>query len=291
MNWAIKMAAKVVLSRVPLSYDTFRSMGMFRHGHMNKLDYAIGVFSKHADRVGGVSTFSGRTCLELGPGDSLASAILARAAGARKTYLVDVGNFVEANMPFYRELISELQRRGYAVSDLTSICSVGELLEKTGAEYLTDGVRSLKTIPSGSVDVIWSQAVLEHIRVHEVPEALREMRRILSDSGIMSHRIDYKDHLGGSLNNLRFSSRVWEAEAMARSGFYTNRIRNSEFLRLIEDAGFHLQQAETARWDKAPIPRSKLAKEFQSLSEDDLRTRNVDVVATVARSENRLNYR
>lgn len=279
MNWAFKIATKIALSRLPLSYDWFRWLGIFRHGSMNKSDYAQSVFFRHMERVGGAEAFSGKTCLELGPGDSLASAILAHAMGATKIYLVDVGNFVEADAGLYHEIVDDLERRGFPVSDLKGVSGVDDLLERTGAIYLTDGLASLRTIPSNSVDVIWSHAVLEHIRVHEVTDVLSEMRRIMSTSGIMSHRIDYKDHLGGSLNNLRFSSKFWEAESIARSGFYTNRIRNSEFLDLIERAGFSFKTVEPVLWDKIPISRGKMAKQFRSLSDEDLRTKNVDVIA------------
>lgn len=280
MNWAFKIVAKLFLSRVPLSYTSFRRVGVFRHGHMNKSTYAIGVFFKHMKYVGGADVFRGKTCLELGPGDSLASAILAHAVGAKKTYLVDVGPFAENSSSIYGQVVQEIEERGYSLSDLKGISGTNDLLKRTGAVYLTNGLRSLRNIPSESVDIIWSQAVLEHIRIHEVPDVLRELRRILRPTGIMSHRIDYKDHLGGGLNNLRFPSKIWEAELMASSGFYTNRVRNSEYLRLIEDAGFHVISAKPGKWDAVPIRRKNLAVEFQTLSDEDLITRNVDVVAT-----------
>jgi SAM-dependent methyltransferase len=279
MKWAMKIAAKLILSRVPLSYRAFRQLGMFRHGHMNKPAYAEGVFFRHAERVGGPDAFSGKVCLELGPGDSFASAIMARAIGAKSIYLVDVGNFAEPDVSIYNEMVRDLGKRGYAVADLEGISNASDLLMRTNATYLTEGLASLRSIPTASVDIIWSQAVLEHVRVHEVPEVLGEMRRILTPSGTMSHRIDYKDHLGGSLNNLRFPERLWETEFMAGSGFYTNRIRNSEFMQLIEDAGFELTEAQPARWQCLPLPRGKMAEPYRSLADEDLLTKSLDVVA------------
>jgi hypothetical protein len=280
MNWVVKIAAKLVLSRVPASYKAFSKLGIFRHGQMNEVEYAAGVFFKHFERLGGESSFAGKTTLELGPGDSLASAVMSHAVGASKCYLVDAGNFATASIEFYVQLAESLRNRGYAAADLAGSSSVDDVLERTNAVYLTSGVASLSAIADKSVDIIWSHAVLEHIRVHEVSELLRELRRIAADSARMSHQIDYKDHLGGSLNNLRFPSKMWEAELMARSGFYTNRIRNSEFLRLIEDAGFSIMHAEPSLWDATPIARGKLAKEFRNLSEIDLRTKGVEVIAT-----------
>ena len=282
LNWALKVLAKMALSRLPLRYKTFTRLGMFRHGHMDRSAYAIGVFTKHQNLLGGSEAFAGKVCLELGPGDTVASAILAHATGAKAIYLVDAGNFADPSSETYERLIDDLAAEGYRVSDLRGFSGLQDLLDRTGARYLTEGLASLRSIPAGSVDMIWSQAVLEHIRDSEVSAVLSEMRRILSDTGMMSHRIDYKDHLGGSLNNLRLPSRLWEAEIMARSGFYTNRIRNSEYLRLLAAAGFELTHLEVNRWDEIPVPRRKIAKEFRSLSDDDLLTSGVNVVARVA---------
>ena len=41
---------------------------------------------------------------------------------------------------------------------------------------------------------------------------------MIRPGGLCSHVVDLKDHLGGALNNLRFSQRVWESRTMAGSG-------------------------------------------------------------------------
>lgn len=93
----------------------------------------------------------------------------------------------------------------------------------------------------GSIDFIWSQAVLEHIRKSEFLDTMLELHRILRPNGVCSHVVDLKDHLGGALNNLRFSEKLWESNFMASSGFYTNRIRYSEMLDIFHQAGFSVE--------------------------------------------------
>jgi hypothetical protein len=39
--------------------------------------------------------------VELGPGDSIASAIIGAAFSVRRTYLIDVGNFASNDVSFY----------------------------------------------------------------------------------------------------------------------------------------------------------------------------------------------
>ncbi|MBV9883208.1 MAG: class I SAM-dependent methyltransferase [Sphingomonadaceae bacterium] len=280
--WRLKILGKIVLSRLPFGYGVWRRLGLFRHGKMNQADYALGVVTHHLERLGGADRIKGAVCLELGPGDSLSSAIIAHALGARKTYLVDVGDFADRDIETYRGVAGALSARGIRAADLSAVSTIEEMLRAVDAEYLTDGLRSLREIPAASVDLIWSQAVLEHIRLREVHEMFAELHRIMKPAGAMSHRIDYKDHLQSSLNNLRFSEKVWESEFMAGSGFYTNRMRNAEMLGAMKQAGFELLSAEPGKWDRLPVPRARLHRRFQALDEDDLRTKHVDVVARPA---------
>lgn len=133
-------------------------------------------------------------------------------------------------------------------------------------------------IPDASVDFIWSQAVLEHIRRAEFPEFMAETRRVLKPEGVCSHRIDLKDHLGGSLHNLRFFEAVWESRFMSDSGFYTNRLRYGELLDIFRAAGFAVHVTDRREWNAPPIRRDKLAEPFRGLSEDDLSVSEFGVV-------------
>jgi SAM-dependent methyltransferase len=246
---------------------------------MQKGSYAANVVTWHVDLLGGRDRIADAVCLELGPGDSLASALIAHALGAASIYLVDTGDFADRNLSTYRAMVDELRARGLAVTDLDDVSTVDEMLGRINARYLTDGLRSLQEIGDSTVDLIWSNAVLEHIRRHEVIAVFRNFRRILKPQGAMSHRIDFMDHLGGSLNNLRFSSRLWESEFMAKSGFYTNRLRHSEMLEAMLGAGFEIVSCRVDQWAELPLPRRKMATEFRGFSDADLRTSVATIVA------------
>ena len=48
------------------------------------------------------------------------------------------------------------------------------------------------TLPAASVDLIFSNSVLEHLRD---PEAvMNESARILKSGGLMIHHVDFRDH-------------------------------------------------------------------------------------------------
>jgi SAM-dependent methyltransferase len=276
--WPIKIAAKIVISRIPSNYRLWQRLGIFKHGFMEQPAYAYQVFKKHYDRVSFTRQGKGFVSLELGPGDSLFSALIQRANGGAYTYLVDVGPFAIDDISQYQHMRSFLVEKGYAVPDITEMSSLDQLLNICDASYLTKGLASLREIPDKTVDFIWSQAVLEHIRLHDFAAILNELRRVIRPDGVCSHRIDLTDHLGGGLNNLRFSRRIWESEFMANSGFYTNRIRYLEMLELFSQAGFTVDVVGVDRRTELPIIRDNLAAEFRDLHDEDLLVSGFDVI-------------
>ena len=279
--WWARIGAKLVLSRIPASYSLWQRLSLFRHGSMDRTDYAFGVFAKHF-ACSGLSAGQPFVGLELGPGDSLASAVLAAAHGATHTWLVDVGNFASRDLAGYRALAGDLQRRGLPSPSLDDVRDLDGLLERCHASYGVCGIDSLRTIPTASVDFIWSQAVLEHVRRAEFTEYLRETRRVLKPGGIASHEIDLRDHLGGALNNLRVSSRTWEADWMVRSGFYTNRLSQPEILAAFAAAGFAVEVTRVVRWSSLPTPPRKFAPEFRGGDTSIRLTSVFDVLARPA---------
>lgn len=156
--------------------------------------------------------------------------------------------------------------------------SIDGLLAACGAHYLTNGLSGFVTVPDASVDFIWSQAVLEHVRRHDFDATLREMRRVLRSGGVASHRIDLRDHLDGALNNLRFSERVWESSFMAGSGFYTNRLQACDIVDRCRAAGFAVDIVVSERWPSLPTPRRRLAAPFRDLPDETLLVSGFDLV-------------
>lgn len=275
--WWGKIGAKLFLSRLPLGYAVWQRLGLFRHGDMDASDYAIRVFQSHSEKSGFSNHLSGKTILELGPGDSIASAIIATAYGAR-AIIVDAGRFVREETVPYIELERVLAEKGLHPADLSGCRDIDEILDRCGAKYLTEGLKNLKKIEDESVDLIFSQAVLEHVRRHEFLETIQECRRILRPGGICSHQVDLRDHLGGGLSNLRFSEGVWESEFFTKSGFYTNRIQYSQMLNMFRQVGFQVQVTDVRRWETLPTRRNKLSTEFRYLPEDELCISGFDVL-------------
>ncbi len=271
--WWAKIAAKVVLSRLPVSRRTWQRIGLFSPGGMLDPDYALAVFERHFEVAGRPPP--GFSFLELGPGDSFSSAIIGHAMGAARCWLVDSGAYACRDMTVYGRLIDSIRARGGAprTVSISPADDTSALLARCGASYLEDGLRSLAQVPDGSCDFVFSQAALEHVPKADFAAVMGEIHRILKPGGASSHDVDFQDHLGGSLNNLRFSEPLWEAPWFARrSGFYTNRLRLSQMLAVFRETGFEVEVLETEEWPKVPLSNRALDPDFRAFEADDLRT-------------------
>jgi SAM-dependent methyltransferase len=278
LPWQLKIAAKIVLARLPLPYHFWAKIGLFKQGGMDRPDYALRAFRLHFDRAPFARKTDSFVGLEFGPGDSLSSALIARTFGASRTYLVDVEACASTKIDVYRRGEAHLRQLGLYPPSLDHCKNIGDVAQACGAEYMTQGLLSLRKIPSASVDFVWSNAVLPYVRRKEFVPVMQELRRIQRPDGVASHRIPICDIIGGNLNDLRFSARIWESSLMANSRFYTNRLRYFELLQIFQDVGFQPEVLHRRRWKTLPTPQQKMAKEFAALSEEDLQVAEFDVL-------------
>ena len=282
--WFVKIPFKIILSRLPVGGRRWQRLNLFRAGTMDSPAEAFAIFKKHLNAAG-LDTLKGCTALELGPGNSALSALFAAALGARRTWLVDAQVLVSQDVALFNRTQDMLLGHGLAGPSLNGASSVSEVLTRLNGIYLTDGLKSLKTIPDNAVDFLFSNAVLEHIRLAEFAETLTEMRRVLTPDGIASHQIDFRDHLQNGLNNLRFSQRVWESDFMASSGFYTNRIIWPSMEQLFRNAGFSVDLRSSELWPRGlPTPQKSMATPFKNVPEDQLAVMDAHVVLRHQRS-------
>jgi hypothetical protein len=269
LPWWAKMGAKLGLARLPVPYGFWKQLGIFRHGEMMVPERAIAAFRNHfedATKRGGAS--DGFQSLELGPGDSVLSGFAARAYGAERAWLVDAGSFAETDVESCRRTIELLASEGRPLPPISAPTLQGAMAE-ANVVYLTEGTRSFTAIPDHCIQFFWSQVVLEHVHRAELPSLLRELRRVLAPNAIGIHSIDFRDHLGGGLNNLRFPDDIWETEKFRDSGFYTNRIRPREMIGLMEEAGFSVEVISEQRWSQLPLARHKMAPQFRQFTDED----------------------
>ena len=281
--WWGKIAAKLVLSRLPVPHRVWSQLNIFRHsyGSQNAADQVRAMRAR-------IDWFEARTgrlpraVLELGPGEVTTRAVVNKALGVERTIFVDVGDFGTREVGEYQRLAEAAREQGLAAPDLASARDREEVFARCGAEYHVEGIASLKRLPSACADFILSEAVIEHIRWHDLAPTFRETRRLLVPGGLAWHAVDFQDHMGGKLENLRFPPALWESRLMSSSGFYTNRASASEVVRLLQAAGFDVEVVARRLWREPPTTRRRIARDLQRVwSEDDLRVSSITLAASV----------
>lgn len=117
----------------------------------------------------------------------------------------------------------------------------GGYLRKINGLYSINGLEGYREVADDSVDYLFSFAVLVHVRKRTFEDTMKETYRFMKSGGMAYHTVDYKDHLGGKKNQLRFRESVWEDETHYRMDNYTNRLACSEMCQILEDIAFKLK--------------------------------------------------
>jgi SAM-dependent methyltransferase len=270
--------------------------------------YCYAVWLRHLVRAHAAGmTAPPDSVAELGPGDSLGTGLAALLSGARSYYAFDVVRYAsdEANRAILEELISLFASRlpiprpeefpelhpllkSYEFPDYLF---PDERLERSLAPRRLDAIRTLlggarrsgelaleyvpdwydsATVPEGSLDLVFSQAVLEH--VDELEEAYAAMRRWLKPGGVASHTIDYRSHgtARGWNGHWALGELSWRL-VRGRRPFLLNREPHSTHTELLRRYGFEVVTEIAAR-RPSDVRRDRLAARFRGLSEDDLTT-------------------
>jgi SAM-dependent methyltransferase len=257
------------------------------------------------------------TVAELGPGDSPGVGMAALLSGSERYWALDVVSYSnpERNVQVFDALLDLFTRRA-SIPDESDLAEVQPALDTYAfpghvlteerlraalaperVARLREAVRALGTQPTngstpieymvswqdatrvrpGSVDVILSQAVLEH--VDDVPGTYEAMRAWLRPGGYMSHQVDFRCHGTSSDWNGHWtvSDLNWSI-AKGRREYFLNREPCSRHLRLMSDLGFTVVREDRQR-DQGGIGRASLAPRFRHLTDDDLRTCGVFVQA------------
>lgn len=230
----------------------------------------------------------GARVLEIGSGWIPVAPLIYRIAGAREVVLSDQHRLlhprsVQAAADFLLErkgrLARELGIEEARVSGVLDVPMQGSLDAMLGALGLRYVVPLNGETLNGKVDLAYSHTVLEHIPPAALAEIFALVRDRLGKGGLFCNGIDNSDHRRSYdedlsiIDFLRYSERTWNMQCINPQD-YTNRLRHSDYLGLLEDAGFRLldTQVYVAQDALAGIKPDKLPERFRNKSAEDLCT-------------------
>ena len=247
-----------------------------------------------------------KTVAELGPGDSIGVGLAALISGAEKYYALDAVAYADltGNLTVFDELVDLFKKREpipgpNEFPELNPVLSSYEfphhLLSRERLEWSLDKARLVAirhsignpgtsdsqisymapwmeagVIPEESLDMIFSQAVLEH--VNDLQFTYAAFYRWLKPGGCMSHRIDFRCHGTAADWNghWRYTDRTWKL-IRGRRPFLINREPHSTHIRLVVEEGFELVRDLTTQmpsWHSL----CDFAPRYRGMSEEDFIT-------------------
>lgn len=303
-SWKVKGFAQAVMSRMP---GGMRLNDMLQRRVGGLREFEANVASKVGDWVGimkhlsaaGRGRVEGWTLVEIGSGWYPTLPVCFALAGARRILTADLTRHMNEDLTLrmMRALAGQVERIAEtAQADPAEVrerygrmagCgSLRELLETAGIEYLApcDASR-LVWVADGTVDLVYSNSVMEHVAPEAIPGLMREAWRVLGPEGLMMHAVACNDHYAhfdrgiSFVNYLQFTEREWR---FWNNGLnYQNRLRAPEFPRLARECGFrvvHESRAVRAGTREA-LAAMKVAPEFSKYTLEELAATSVDFVA------------
>jgi SAM-dependent methyltransferase len=225
---------------------------------------------------------------EFGAGWHLGVAIAGALLGVGEQTLVDRYRLADEKLVRHTiDNISQLldldDRGGRAVRASSS----DDLLRELGVTYLAPSDTAATGLDGESFEFASSTSTLEHVPKDEIGPLLTECHRLLRPGGVLTLMIDYKDHYAGfdpscsPYNFLRFSERRWRK--YSPSFHFQNRLRHSDYLRMVELAGFQIARVTTVDptdADRRWLSGNEIDPSFDGYDSDDLLIRDSHIVAT-----------
>jgi SAM-dependent methyltransferase len=269
LKYRLAAAALKVFSANSLTRRTYRSLGNVL-GARRRGSSVQSHYFKRADgnlraieNCGAIT--DGMQVMELGTGWVHWEALFTRLFYDVRVKVYDVwdnrqfAGFLHYAGELRRRLASECDREPAAIAKAEALLdkvlvtkSFDEAYEVLGFEYIVDASGSLRAIADGTVDLVISSDVMEHIPKQALPTLCADLLRILRPGGHVAQQIVYTDHLkiyDGSVhtkNYLRYSDRHWRWW-LQNDVQYFNRLQPSDFQKAFLDKNFEIVSQEVVQ--------------------------------------------
>ena len=304
MNWRMKGAIQKVLGMVPagdeLHYQLQRRFGGLRD-LTRELDAKLEDWRLMAGHLAdhGIP-IQGTRFVEMGTGWYPTFPFSLYLGGAARVDTIDLNRYLRPELTVQMaaflgrkvELIAEMAKRPVADvrtahDDLMKALRDGATPESaTGGvvRYRAPGDAAATGLPRESVDVVFSNSVLEHVPGEVIARCLEESKRILRPGGVVFHSVNCGDHYAyvdsriNQLNYLRYSDDEWSR--WNNRFLYQNRLRAIDFVDMAKDAGYAIE-LDTSRPHPtrlAQLAEIRVHPRFSRYSEAQLAITSIDFI-------------
>lgn len=160
------------------------------------------------------------------------------------------------------------------------------IIPAAGITYLAPCNAGATQWPSGSMDLITSNNVFEHVPVPGLLSLFSEAKRLLRPGGYVLHCINcgdhyaYADHSISQINYLQFSEQQWNR--WNNSIQFQNRLRPIDFIEMADNVRLRIESAEYApRPDYLEqLRHMEISSEFRRYSPEQLASTSLTLIAS-----------
>lgn len=304
MNWRVKGGIQKALGYLPMGERLHYELQK-RAGGLRTFDRELaakikdwGFMIGHLTTVG--IPVAGTRFLEMGTGWYPTFPFCLYLGGARSVITVDLNRYLKPELALRmtealeRALQTIAEATGRAEAEVAAAHRELAAAMRRGAslEDATGGVVSYHApsdasatgLPDASLDVVFSNSVLEHVPGPIIERCFTESRRILRPGGVIFHSVNCGDHYAyadskiSQLNYLQFSDAAWQR--WNNEFLYQNRLRAIDFTEMARAAGFQIE-VDTSRPHPMRLQQLDAVKvhpEFSRYSRDQLAITSIDFI-------------
>ena len=304
MDWRVKALVQGVLSKTPGGMRLNSALQVLAGGRRNLArhidDKVVDDWLVHARHLRELNfELPGRVMLEVGTGWLPVMPLCFALAGVGRCITVDLnrhlqlrhvsavlarlGTHLDAMAQACGQPTAQLRQRWQA---LAAIKDGAALLQAAGIEYLAPGDATATGLGDASVDLVFSNSVLEHVPATVLAALMCETVRMLRHDGLALHNVNCGDHYAyfdrsiTAVDYLRFSEREWRR--WNNELLFQNRLRAIDFVHAAQAAGLHIvMDHHRPRADLlARMNEITVAEPFRHLPNEELCCTSVDFAAT-----------
>ncbi len=291
MTWRIKGLIQKTLSSVPggMTVNDWlqQTVGGLRHFENNvaaKVNADWVVLANHLHTLG--IGIAGKSFMEIGTGWYPALPVCWHLAGAAQVMTFDLRRHLNTRLTtrMLRALESHLPAISAAAGSDVSARYRALQADRLPIDYRAPADATATGLPDNSVDIVFSNSVLEHVPHANIRMMMQEAYRVLRPGGLCMHSVNCADHYAyfdksiTFMNYYQFTDRNWKFWNNALQ--YQNRMRPQDFIELSEAAGLKTVLAKHKPRPEllAALPSLRIAPEFERYSPEQLACTSVDFV-------------